>query len=91
MQKDVKKLLERHENLTHSQMKKVTSHVQRVEDEWFINTLMIEDCSVPFRYKRRKKYKNLKGARVDLTYYPAVMDIGGIEMEFMKIVTIKRS
>lgn len=89
--KSMRKLLERHPDLVHSQMKKVLSHVQRVDGEWFINTLTIEDCETPFRYKRRKRYQNLKGARVDLTYYVHHESVAGIEMEVMNVVRIRRS
>jgi hypothetical protein len=50
---------------------------------------MIEGCDVPFRYKRKKMYKNIKGQRVNLTYYPALECVAGIEMEVMKVVRIK--
>jgi hypothetical protein len=70
-------------------MMKVESHVQRESGEWFINTLVIEGCSVPFKYKRKKMYKNLKGQRVNLTYYPDSENVAGMEMEVMNIVRIK--
>ena len=89
MSKQVKKLLEKHQQLVHSEMKKVVSHVQRVEDGWYLNTVMIEDCEAPFKYKRKQKYKNLKGARVNLTYYPTTKSVAGIEFEIMKVVRIK--
>jgi len=85
----VDKLLKTHQKLTHSEMVKVDSHVQRDTKEWVINTLMIEDYDVPFKYKRKKKYKNIKGQRVNLTYYPVTDNIAGIEMEVMKVVRIK--
>jgi hypothetical protein len=50
---------------------------------------MIEGCDVPFKYKRKKLYKNIQGQRVNLTYYPATESIAGIEMEVMKVVRIK--
>ena len=65
------------------------SHVQRDDKEWIINTLMIEGCEVPFKYKRKKMYRNIKGQRVNLTYYPAKESVAGIEMEIMKVVRIK--
>ncbi|MGD8524950.1 MAG: hypothetical protein PVJ63_01780 [Thioalkalispiraceae bacterium] len=68
---------------------KVASHVQRQAGEWYINTLMIEGYEVPFKYKRNKKYKNIQGARVNLTYYPATEQVAGIDMEIMKVVRIK--
>ena len=66
----VDKLLKKHTGLIQSDMKKVTSHVQREDGEWFINTLMIDGYEPPFKYKRKKKYKSLVGQRVNLTYYP---------------------
>ena len=85
----VSKLLKTHQKLVHSEVVKVISHVQRDTKEWVLNTLMIEGCDVPFKYKRKKMYKNIKGQRVNLTYYPAVDTIAGIEMEIMKVVRIK--
>ncbi|MEM7082081.1 MAG: hypothetical protein AAF465_05065 [Pseudomonadota bacterium] len=87
----MKKWLSEHPELVHSSMKKVVSHVQRSAGEWIINTVLIEDCDVPFRYKRRKRYHNLKGARVDVTYYPTTETVSGIEMDVMNVVQIKRS
>lgn len=89
--KSVKRLLEKHQELVHSEMKKVVSHVQRGEGDWIINTLLIEDCDVPFRYKRRKMYQNLKGARVDMTYYATTETVSGIDIEVMNVVQIHRS
>lgn len=85
------KLIKKHEKLTHSDMMKVTSHVQREAGEWIVNTLMLEDCHVPFRYKRKVMYKNLKGQRVNLTYYPTKENVAGIELEIMNVVRIKVS
>jgi len=87
--KVVDKLLNTHQKLTHSEMVKVTSHVQRDTKEWVINTIMIEGCDVPFKYKRKKMYKNIKGQRVNLTYYPVTESVAGIEIETMKVVRIK--
>ncbi len=87
--KVVDKLLKSHQKLTHSEMVKVTSHVQRDTKEWVLNTIMIEDYDVPFKYKRKKKYKNITGQRVNLTYYPVIESVVGIEMEVMKVVRIK--
>lgn len=89
MKTEPEKLLAKHKNLVHSEMLKVTSHVQRQADEWIINTLMVEGCEVPFKYKRKKKYKNIKGQRVNLTYYPDTESVAGIEMEVMTVVRIK--
>ena len=91
MTKELQKLLERHPQLVHTSAVKVTSHVQRVDGDWIINTVMIEDEKVPFRYKRRKKYRSLEGAVVNLTYYPDTILVAGIEMEVMNVVRIKRS
>ena len=85
----VDKLLKAHQSLTHSEMVKVVSHVQRDTKEWVLNTLIIEGCDVPFKYKRKKKYKNIKGQRVNLTYYPVIESVAGIDMDVMKVVRIK--
>ena len=87
--KAVNKLLKTHQKLTHSEMMKVISHVQRDTKEWVLNTLMIEGYDVPFKYKRKKMYKNIKGQRVNLTYYPVTESVAGIDMEVMKVVRIK--
>lgn len=86
---NISKLLEKHENLTHSEMMEVVSHVQRQEDEWMINTIMVKGHDVPFKFRRKKSYKNLTGARVNLTYYPTNELIAGMEFEVMKVVRIK--
>jgi len=87
--KSVERLLNTHQKLTHSEMVKVVSHVQRDTKEWVINTLMIEGYDVPFKYKRKKMYKNIKGQRVNLTYYPITESVADIEIETMKVVRIK--
>ncbi len=87
--KPVEKLLKSHQKLTHSEMVKVVSHVQRDTKEWVINTLIIEGCDVPFKYKRKKMYKDIKGQRVNLTYYHSKESVAGIEMEVMNVVRIK--
>jgi len=86
---DPDKLLKRHAALVHSVMQKVTSHVQRQTGEWILNTVMIQGHAVPFRFRRKKAYRDLKGQRVNLTYYPVTESVGGIEMEVMKVVRIK--
>ena len=63
---DPKNLLTRHENLVHSERCKVNSHVQRVTGEWILNTVLIDGYDVPFRYKRKRKYKSLVGANVPM-------------------------
>lgn len=89
MPSDPKKLLKKHQKLIHSDNMKVVSHVQRKDGEWLINTLMIEGCEVPFKYKRNKQYKNIKGARVNLTYYPGIESVAGFDVEIMNVVRIK--
>ncbi len=87
--KAVSKLIKTHEKLVHSEQLKVVSHVQRDTKDWILNTVMIEGYDVPFKYKRKKMYKNIKGQRVNLTYYPAIESVAGIDMEIMKVVRIK--
>ncbi len=93
MRSPVKKLLETHRELIHMEMQKVASHVQRDEknSEWIINTITIEGYDVPFRFKRKTEYRNLKGARVNLTYYASVEKVGGFDVEVMNVVRIKKS
>lgn len=89
MQSDSKKLVKKHQELTHSEMVKVVSHVQRDKDDWVLNTVMVEDCDVPFKYKRKQQYRSLKGARVNITYYPTTETVAGLEFEIMNVVRIK--
>lgn len=89
--REPEKLLKKHDQLTHSEMMKVVSHVQREKEGWLINTLMIEGCDAPFRYKRKKKYKDLKGQRVNMTYYANVENVAGMDIEIMTVVRIKVS
>ena len=88
-QSDASKLVKKHQELTHSEMVKVISHVQRDKDEWVLNTVMIEDCEVPFKFKRKQQYKDLKGARVNITYYPTTEVVAGLDFEIMNVVRIK--
>ena len=88
---DPKNLLARHERLVHSERCKVNSHVQRESGEWILNTILIDGHQVPFRYKRKRKYKSLVGASVNLTYYPATEDVAGFDVEVMKVVRIRRA
>lgn len=83
------KLTQRHPKLTHTENIKVISHVQRELDDWQLNTLMLDGVDVPFKYKRKKSYKNLKGNRVNVTYYPDSEKVAGFDIEIMKIVRIK--
>lgn len=91
MQSDPKKLIKKHKKLFHSEQQKVLSHQQRESGEWILHSLMLENCSSPFKFKRKQAYKNLKGARVNLTYYPSIEMIAGLEFEVMKVVRIKQS
>jgi hypothetical protein len=89
MKSDVDILLKKHEKLTHSDMQKVTSHIQRQVGDWIINTLMVEGCSAPFKFKRKDKYRDLNGARVNLTYYPEVETVAGFSLDVMNVVRIR--
>ncbi len=91
MNRDTKKLLEKNKQLNQLEGAKVESHVQRESGEWFLNTLMLVGYSVPFQYKRKKLYKSLIGAQVNLTYYPVVESVAGLDFESMKVVRIRRS
>tara|TARA_R110001592_G_scaffold177076_2_gene417250 strand:+ start:53683 stop:53976 length:294 start_codon:yes stop_codon:yes gene_type:complete len=86
-----KDLLQKHPKLIHSDSKKVISHTQRQDDEWIINTLMIEGYEIPFRFKRKKAYQNLKGAQVNLTYYPIIEKLAGMDFEIMNVVRIRKT
>jgi len=90
----VDKLLQTHQKLIHSENMKVISHVQREDrddDEWTLNTIMLENIDVPFKYKRKKHYKSLNGQRVNITYYPDTESVAGFDIEIMKIVRLKLS
>lgn len=89
MNDDPKELTKKHQQLIHSEMLKVTSHVQREKGEWFINTILVEGYEVPFKYKRKRRYRNLEGQRVNLTYYPDSQNVAGINMEIMTVVRIR--
>ena len=88
MKSKTEKLVAKHEKLTHSEHRKVNSHVQREVGEWNLNTLMIDGCDIPFKYRRKKKYKNLKGAYINLTYYPVTEKVAGLEFDVMKVVKL---
>jgi len=91
MTSDVDNLLENHEQLNQLDAAKVVSHVQRLTDEWFVNTLMLEGYDVPFRYNRKKKYRDLTGSPVNLTYYRETEQLAGMDFEVMKVVRIRKS
>lgn len=84
-------LLSKHNKVTHSENKKVLSHIQREFEEWFVNTLMLEDCEVPFKYRRKKRYKSLKGQNVNVTYYPDFETLAGFDIEIMRVIRLRRS
>ncbi len=89
---DPKKLIKKHQSLIQSDFKKVLTHTQREKDGWFINSVMIEGCDAPFKFKRKQAYKQLsKGQRVNLTYYPQTETVAGLDFEVMKVVRIKIS
>lgn len=90
MKSDPKKLIEKNQNLIHSEMMKVVSHVQREDGEWVLHTVMVEGCDVPFKFKRKGNYQSLKGALVNMTYYPETEKVAGMDFEIMKVVRIKR-
>lgn len=87
----VDKLLAKHQSLTHTENVRVASHTQRQDGDWVRHTLMLEGVDVPFVFKRTKPYQSLKGARVNLTYYPVTETVAGMEFEQMKVVRIKRA
>jgi len=92
MQSDPDKLIKTHKQLIHSEIMKVVSHTQREKDGWFINSIMIENCDIPFKYKRKTQHKKLnKGQRINLTYYPQTETVAGLDFETMKVVRIKIS
>ena len=89
MQTNPEKLLKKHRQLVHSDGLKVTSHVQRTEGNWIVNTLMVEGCAAPFRFKRKQPYRDIKGQCINLTYYPCSESVGGVEFEVMNVVRIR--
>ena len=89
MKSPTEKLLKKHQNLVQTDNVKVCSHVQREQGEWIINTLMIDNIDVPFKYKRKTHYRSLTGQQVNLTYYPSLENVAGFEIEVMKIVRIR--
>lgn len=91
MKSDVDKLLKKNVQLNQLDAVKVTSHVQREKGDWYLNTLMIEGYEVAFKYNRKKLYRSLQGASVNLTYYPQSELVAGMDFEFMKVVRIRRS
>ncbi|WP_019025743.1 hypothetical protein [Colwellia piezophila] len=84
-------LVKKHKQLIHSENMKVSSHVQRESDDWIVNTLMLANLDVPFKYKRKKLYQCLQGQRVNLTYYAETELVAGFSIEVMSVVRIKIS
>ena len=91
MKSEPDKLLSKHARLNQLDAVKVTSHVQRERGDWFLNTLMLDGYAVAFKYSRKKRYRSLEGASVNLTYYPDTDVVAGLEFEIMKVVRIRRS
>ncbi len=91
MKSPADKLIEKHQSLIHTDNIRVISHIQRESNDWTLNTLMLENISVPFKYKRKKHYKSLKDNRVNITYYADIEIVAGFEIEVMNIVRIKIS
>jgi len=91
LNKNINKLLDKHQQLVHTENISVVSHVQREADDWVFNTLMLENIDVPFKYKRKKRYKSLQKQKVNITYYPDIEKIAGFDIEIMNIVRIKVS
>ncbi len=93
MKSDPEKLLKKNEVLNQLDSVKVESHVQRIIEggAWISNSLMLKGYDVPFKYRRKKKYRSLQGAWVNLTYYPQVEKIAGFDIEIMKVVRIRQS
>ena len=91
MKSDIDKLLKKNAQLNQLDAVKVTSHVQREKGDWYINTLMIEGYLVAFKYSRKKLYRSLEGAAVNLTYYPELEKVAGMDFETMKVVRIRKS
>ena len=91
MKSDVDKLLAKRRQLNHLDSVKVISHKQRPDDGWFRNSIMIDGYDVPFKYRRKQRYRELKNAYVNVTYYPVTEVVAGIEFETMKVVRIRLS
>ncbi|MGL4516940.1 hypothetical protein [Shewanella sp.] len=90
MNKAVKKMLANHERLIHSDGVTVLSHTQREKGDWVQHTVMVENCDVPFKFRRVKKYKSLQGQKISVVYYPETELVAGFEIEIMQVVRIKR-
>jgi len=51
---------------------------------------MVDGCDVPFKFKCKDKYQNLKGAKVNITYYQQQQVFAGVAFEVMKVVRITK-
>ena len=91
MNSSVDKLLKKNRELNQLDTAKVVSHVQRESDGWVLNTIMLDGYDVPFTYRRKEAYQSLQGARVNLTYYPQLERVAGLDFEVMKVVRIRRA
>jgi len=91
LKSDVDKLLEKNRQLNQLDMARVVSHVQREKDGWVLNTVMLDGYDVPFKYSRKRLYRSLQGARVNLTYYPQLEQVAGLDIEIMKVVRIRQA
>lgn len=91
MTSDTNKLLKKNQQLNQLDSVKVISHVQREDGDWIINTIMLDGYDVPFKYSRKKQYRSLKGALVNLTYYPQTEQVAGMDFDIMKVVRIRQS
>ncbi len=89
MKSDPKKLLKKHQQLIQSDHLKVASHVQREDGDWIQHTVMIENVSAPFKFRRQQHYQNLKGQRVNMTYYADTESVAGMDFEVMRVVRVK--
>ena len=91
MKSEAKELQKKHAGLNQLDSVKVISHVQRERGDWFLNTLMLDGYTVAFKYSRKKRYRSIEGASVNVTYYPDTEIVAGLEFEIMKVVRIRRS
>jgi len=91
LKSDVDKLLEKNRQLNQLDLARVVSHVQREKDGWVLNTVMLDGYAVTFKYSRKKLYRSLQGARVNLTSYPQLEQVAGLDVEIMKVVRIRQA
>ena len=91
MKSEADKLQKKHAGLNQLDSVKVISHVQRERGDWFLNTLMLDGYTVAFKYSRKKRYRSLEGGSVNVTYYPDIDVVAGLEFDCTKVVRIRRS